>query len=550
MKRILYFISALLLLTSCFKDTGNYDYLELNPPRWLSENYGEYRAYGGSKITIDGEKLFVWEKDSAIRAQNSRYEWVLNGKLISDQLKFEMPVEELMQKAGLKEYNVLTCHDGVFKIIEKESGISFQKKINFWFYPYYSSYDWAILSDNDGKASLSTLRRRWKSRTERVFLLKTNAFEEHNNNKTLVGKPIELSWCQAKHLGVSGAYTVITDQANYVISAHNLEYVGALEEEFLDGVPAGFKPVSRADIDASGDGRAVTFVATEDGKVYTRVMGANYLGGRFLSEPYEVDAKGYEIDLFGTSRFAANFLCHDKKNNRILFASQFIERLKTNDGTMGEIPVYRTRLTPLEDTPGIALSGLGDNIEVLALRATSHYPGEWFNFIVRQLESMYTIFYNKADDPSYTYTADIAVSNQNMRVRDLTYKSNVKLPRINKDDVILTTGNLGSAAYESRMRAFFSRTGDNAIYYYVHNSEAMAPGISGYKLPVEITSKVTAMAMDYYGGTELMIGCENGDVFFYDISVISQPKLFFKGNVGGKVMSFRELGTRTAYNDR
>lgn len=28
-------LASMLLLTSCFKDEGNYDYAEMNPPHWL-----------------------------------------------------------------------------------------------------------------------------------------------------------------------------------------------------------------------------------------------------------------------------------------------------------------------------------------------------------------------------------------------------------------------------------------------------------------------------------------------------------------------------------
>ncbi|MDO4770412.1 PKD-like family lipoprotein [Porphyromonas sp.] len=552
MKRILYFIFSLLLLSSCFKDTGNYDYLELNPPRWLSDNYGTYYGHGGGNIRLDGSKLFVWPKDSALRADNVRYEWEVNGKVVADKLVAELPVDELIKKAGLNGYNLTQGYYGMFKIYEKGSEISFQKIILLWLYPYYSNGDWTILSNNGGKANLSTLRERTVD-GKSTYLLKTNAFEDHNNGKSLVGKPIEMSWSFARHIGVTGAYTVLTDQGSYIISADKFEHVGSLDEEFLDGVPANFKPVSRADIDVLGsDGRPSTFVTTEDGKLYTRVMGANYLGGKFLTEPYLLDDKGYEISLFGSSRLTANFLCLDKKNNRILFANNFIERINANDGTMGQISVYRTRLSPLADTQRMPLSNLGDNIEVVALRGTSHYQGSWYSFVVRNIESMFTIFYNKKDDPSFTYTADIAVNNQNLLVRDLTYKTDVQLPRMTKDDLILTTSTLRSdpTSGAARMRTFITRSKDNSIWYYTHGINAMDPNVTWAKFEVEVKSKITALAYEYSNCSSIMIGCENGDIMLYDITIVTQPQLLFKGNVGGKVLSFREVGYRTAYQDR
>lgn len=549
---MIYFILTLSLFTSCFRDTGNYDYEELDPPTWLSSDVASFAGYSGHKIRIHGSKLFVWPKDSATRAQEVRYEWVVNGKVISEELDFEMPVDELMKQAGIKDFNLTRSDNGVFRVIEKGSGVSFPKIFNLWLYPYYANGDWTVLVDKGGKASLSTLRRR-NVGGKRTFFLKNDAFEEHNDNKKLEGKPLELTWSYARHIGVTGAYTVLTDKANYVIASDNLKLVGDLKDEFLDGVPAGFQPVSRADIDVLGDdGRPVTFLANKDGKVYTRVMGANYLGGKFLTEAYELDEKGYEVSLFGSSRLGSNFLCYDKKNHRILYASQFIERLSAGDGTMNQIPVYRTRLTPLADTPYFPLSDLGDNIEIVGIRSTSHYPRMYFNYVVRQLEVMFTIFYNRKDDPDHTYTADIAVHNQRVTARDLPYKSGIQIPRIKPGDNLLTTGNIRSerSAQNARMMVMVTRADDNSIWYYTHDNNWMSRSIRAEKLNVELPAKITSIEYDYIDCGWLMIGCENGDILLYDIEVISQPTLLFKGNVGGKPLSFRGVGMRTVSHDR
>lgn len=551
MKRILYFTSALLLFASCFRDKGNYDYLEIAPPRWISEQPETYYTYAGEKAVLDGSKLFTWPKDSLARANSVRYEWVINGEVVSTDLKFEMPTEELVKRAKIRSYNLSRAEFGVFKIIEKGSEISFQRKFILWTFPYYSSYDWAILSDRNGQANVSTLRERTRG-GETKFYLTEKAFEAHNDQKQMVGKPLEMTWSEARHFGPCGAYTILTDQGSYIISADDFKWVNTLDEEFLDGTPPNFKPISRADIDILGaDGRPVTFLLNQDGKVYTRVMGANYLGGRFLTEPYELDDKGYELSLFGSRRVGSNFLCHDTKNNRILYASQFIERISAGNGTMDQIPAYRTRLSTLSDTGALALSGLGDNIEVVALRTTSHYQAAYYRFVLRTLESMFTIFYNKKDDPTYTYTADIAVNNQNMMVRDLPYKSGIVLPRITQDDIILTTGTIRTdrKSNNARMRTFITRSKDNSIWYYTHSLNWMSSQVEWAKFNVEIPSKITAMAYEYSDCGSLMIGCENGDIYFYDITIVSQPVLLYKGNVGGKVMTFRSIGFRTMSHD-
>ena len=78
MKKITYLLLGVLLcLTSCFKDEGNYDYSETNPPHWLNaSSVPSFYAYDAREVTLVGENLFVWDTDSLQRAEEVTYEWV------------------------------------------------------------------------------------------------------------------------------------------------------------------------------------------------------------------------------------------------------------------------------------------------------------------------------------------------------------------------------------------------------------------------------------------------------------------------------------------
>ena len=68
------------LLTGCFEDEGNYSYEEINPPLW-SDNFNTSSpkrmsgyAGDGEVMKFRGSKMFTWETDSAMRAEEVRYE--------------------------------------------------------------------------------------------------------------------------------------------------------------------------------------------------------------------------------------------------------------------------------------------------------------------------------------------------------------------------------------------------------------------------------------------------------------------------------------------
>lgn len=57
MNKLVYsLLASLLVLTACFEDEGNYDYREMNPPRWLVDNTqpSRYYAYQGYDVGWKG----------------------------------------------------------------------------------------------------------------------------------------------------------------------------------------------------------------------------------------------------------------------------------------------------------------------------------------------------------------------------------------------------------------------------------------------------------------------------------------------------------------
>lgn len=73
----------------------------------------------GEVMKFRGSKMFTWETDSAMRAEEVRYEWKIKGVVISEELDFDMPTDEVVKKIGLTRYSNDVGEWGTFSVIEK-----------------------------------------------------------------------------------------------------------------------------------------------------------------------------------------------------------------------------------------------------------------------------------------------------------------------------------------------------------------------------------------------------------------------------------------------
>lgn len=169
-------------------------------------------------------------------------EWKIGDVVIGDQLDFEIPTDELVEKINLKYYSNSQGEWGTFNIIEKETGITFPARLYVWIYPTFAVYDWYILSEDNGNSKLSAIRRRSvteQGQTTSSYELKDNAFEDINGQK-IPGKPIDLAMETSRDVSPSGACVILTDQVAYEVNLQNMEKVSEVKDQFLDGTPANF----------------------------------------------------------------------------------------------------------------------------------------------------------------------------------------------------------------------------------------------------------------------------------------------------------------------
>ena len=387
------------LLTGCFEDEGNNTYEEINPPLW-SDNFNTSSpnrmsgyAGDGEVMKFRGSKMFTWETDSAMRAEEWRFEWKIKGVVISEELDFDMPTDEVVKKIGLTRYSNDVGEWGTFSVIEKKTGITFPARLFVYFYPPFAPDDWFILSENGDKSKVSVISPRTVSENGKNtvnYKLKDDIYATINGHD-IPGKPKDLVMETSRDVSAGGACVILTDQVAYEVNVQNMMKVDEVKDQFLDGAPVDFKIAAMREKAPSspsfGEGSA-SFIVTEDGRLFTRMRSANYLVGKYLTEPYYIDAKGYEITMLGHSTYGQNIPCYDAKNRRVVMATTWREDV--GEDMYNKTSVYKTRVIPLKSHVNVPVSGFAEGTEMLYLSQKNHIS---WGFTGTSL--LFTAYYNE-----------------------------------------------------------------------------------------------------------------------------------------------------------
>lgn len=541
------------LLTGCFEDEGNYSYEEINPPLW-SDNFNTSSpkrmsgyAGDGEVMKFRGSKMFTWETDSAMRADEVRYEWKIKGVVISEELDFDMPTDEVVKKIGLTRYSNDMGEWGTFSVIEKKTGITFPARLFVYFYPPFAPDDWFILSENGDKSKVSVISPRTVSENGKNtvnYKLKDDVYATINGHD-IPGKPKDLVMETSRDVSAGGACVILTDQVAYEVNVQNMMKVDEVKDQFLDGAPADFKIAAMREKAPSspsfGEGSA-SFIVTEDGRLFTRMRSANYLVGKYLTEPYYIDAKGYEITMLGHSTYGQNIPCYDAKNRRVVMATTWREDV--GEDMYNKTSVYKTRVIPLKSHVNVPVSGFAEGTEMLYLSQKNHIS---WGFTGTSL--LFTAYYNEPGADG-TIIGDFGFDNRSAAFKYAGLERKLTLPvKLDASSVFLVSSNDRSSTYaeEAKYRDFYSV--GNELYFVQRPDSYYDFSMRVIKFNATIPSKITSLAYAFFDLDQLWIGCEDGTIQAYDIRNINSPVLLFEKNVGGKVASIKQIGWHTTSHD-
>lgn len=543
MKKIRYILPialASILLVGCFSDEGNYDYEEVKAPTWsinLETQLQYVHARGGSDVTFDGSKYFRWVGfDSLQRAQEVRYEWRMNGKVICNELKETFSTEELMKRAGFTEYPTKE-QLGHFVIIEKNSGVEYMCRFMLFLSPPVAPGDFIIYSEKGTTTNVGTLSVLMldylKDGTTEVEKFKLS----QSVSEDIPGTPKSMSYALANNVSYAGSITTITKEGEAtVFNAGELTKAWGLGEQFSEGTPTDFLVSDRRDQETGTSEPAFTWVATQDGRVFTRQTGKYYLGGKFLTEPYYLDKKGYKITKFGHTLWGiTNIPCYDEKNRRILLAT-CLPYSATNN--------YRSFIGVLENSTrwrGVKVSEMPVGTKVYHM--SSCVSG--LHGTTEKNTSWYEVFYTfRGMSLMGTFSVDV----HNRKLLDNYYADSRSIIlnglSFNDETVFLTTA---VERYRTSYKPLYSLfTQGNEIYAIKKAPNYTDTTVEQLKLNFTgIDSKITCMIYDRGNDVDykhLVVGCENGDIVIFNVSELREPKFLKKFNVGGRVASIKQVG--------
>ncbi len=243
--------------------------------------------------------------------------------------------------------------------------------------------------------------------------------------------------------------------------------------------------------------------------------------------------------------------CYDEKNRRIMMASVLTEQKTDENGNYFHVSV--TRLKALTDTATyVPVNNMPEGTKVLYLGLTNHVPNNTRGCL------HFTMVYNHPRETK-TRISDFAVYVNTSNTNKGDYFSNTfkleDVPQLDSTSCFLSSGvtyRFGYPSTDVASRTTYYTVG-NKIYYVQRIAYDMwGKEFKEFTLPkgVTINSRITCLALSFLTCNEFIVGCENGDLFVFDITALNAPKLLFQGNLGGKVMSARQLGLRRPTSDK
>lgn len=556
MKNIILLINVFILsfLTGCFEDEGRYDYDEIDAPIWKTGTITlSFRA--GETARFRGTPYFSWAGDSLARAAEVSYEWKLGQEILSDAPDFEIPTDELIKRIGMVKFDGKD-RSGTFSIIEKNTGITFVLPISVAITPTNATCDWLVLSENGGNSKFSFIKRAWMDGNVLTYELREDVYPEVNEGE-LVGTPQFMSYAYgATNIGAMGTATIVTSSGMYEINCENFVKVGNLEE-----VPVAGNITARYDVYTINGGFGLqTFVTDTEGKLYRRMMSNSNLMGAFGKMPMvlDVDTKDYKISLIGQTQmgFHAAIPCYDALNRRVVSimfnksGSQIYEEWFpgwgqwVDDGEQYQI----AKLCSTQPDAGVEITGCAKVWDMPVGTKPLHlwYVTTGGNPFMGQYPVLGMIYNDAAGK---TWLTEFAANGTTGEVRNGTENRHIEFPAGNLPEGTLFL----MCSAPTRKEPYMLYCRGNEIRYLDRNYGMTDQPFITLE---DANDKVTFMSWavsNMYG--QLFVGTEKGNIIVYDTPfgqpLSPNPKIIKKFNVGGKVISLKELNNvSTDYKDQ
>lgn len=500
--RIIGSICILVLLQSCLKDQGNYDYDYGNKVTVIIPALGLTGRLGDT-VTINPQLIFSDPNDTL----EFDHEWYAFGELYSTE-------RVLKYVPTILGNNQISYH-----IIDRRTGISYTTegagRTIVVTSPFTSG--WTLLYERNGASELGHV-----ALYNGEYVNYYDLYQDYNDGEQMGSQPIRLQDYQVPGTGnLRGMYILQHGgQGSIELNSSSLRKQLVAAESFAGGVPTDFAPVDFGFYHLS----RTNLLVNHDGRVFSRAYASNAIAYTYswTSTPMYISS-GMEItdiwDSWGVfSRFA---LAYDKLNKRVLLVQSGVALTSVGGIAIDTLP-QPSQPYPDEYTPP---NNLGD------------WEYRWGGTFGDALNNMVgaMIIKNPQDQQFYYQSFQARVQPNTITPRG-TRRLFSGSSLIREDSKF--------EAIKPREYIFF--TSENALYYY--------DAVTGEtKQFTTFGSRITAIRANDFGtvanlNTSLAVGLEDGTFILYDISdpalIAGQVNELHRATGFGKIVDLLDKGGR------
>jgi len=476
------------IFSGCYKDKGNYDYVELNEIEisGLKESYDLF--------ILDTLRLEPEIDYTLVNNPNVSYKWTLGlDKVVGTEKNLEFVVPNDIPRI---EHLLLTVSDNTTGISKRASVLIVSEQL-------YSK-GWLILSEKDGKSDLSFIRRDdvYDDEVEEDYKY-TEFFDVYSSpqNEGLGSVPLQIHEHWRSGMGNTNGHIMLVQkggQGCVDLFGGNLSKSFNTDQEFM-ALPADYDPkeVFYAE--------EFSYILNEDGKVFSRknISKKAYYSGYYSDYPLSFvddgELKEMVIDQFVPNvryRDCGFILAFDDIKNRFLLISDYDYSRGDKSGTiltMGSNAYPNQTYIPLHDT--------GDNQHIYS----SAYQGT---------SSAYTGLYNIFKTPEGKFIEqqfEIKFDKKYARSVLIKPKAAREIPSayINENSIVDVPD--GGSGYGST-NVYISNGNKLSYYNRIGGDEV---NIFDY---YTFDSDIISIDDQHYQNRRLCVGLANGDVYIMDVT--------------------------------
>lgn len=341
-KNILFILVTWMFMQACYEDKGHYSYIEPNEITMDLGFVGDLQTYVGEEFYFRPKKVswsrpqdstnfkFWWEENNVVSAEGTPVV-VCTG----------LELAFVPRESGRKTYT-LCAQDTTTGLITS------------WVVPVNAQavYEngWLVLTENNGKSELSLIRPGYEIEGEvkrRVYTPFINIFE----GRDLGSGPLKVRFLYSSQASI---VLVIQEDEPLWLNGLTMEPDVKLANEFVGGVPAGFRPKDFFENSRCG------VVLDANGNVYTRNPdGSNVF---YTSEfaPFPLRYKGEEVKVESLIRTDVNVVMYDREKGRLLWlASDYFSQCMMFEAAKSNVPGFLD-LSDMGDARVIFCSGYNE----------------------------------------------------------------------------------------------------------------------------------------------------------------------------------------------